>query len=348
MEEYKENATLEREKRSKLLIRLITSATGIAGFEGETADEVFDVKNEQGRRELIERLSGEQYCELITGVNGILREINKEEWEMDGAGVTVAGEEVIAKHIFPNQEHKKGIILKSWKFAQVMNTQKRDLDDIGMLLGSLLVETHPYKDGNGRTSRLVYSLIKNGYNKEETEEILGEEGREKFDMALSKTYINKLFRVKYGIEDGRVNKHRINGIQANEQGGAFGQLQFPEGVEKDVAKTIIEGGRNDSLIFATALVRFLNSHPEIAVEDCLRVRGERRILLLQNLLSILSAERISEFANVYWEIKKQYTEDMIDIFVHPDNEEYQIERDGKRMSMLEYFKQRVANSVMLL
>jgi hypothetical protein len=348
MEEYKEAEGPDRDKRAELLTRLVASVGGIKGFEGKTAKEVFDPDNEQGRRGLIERLSDEEYSDLITGINGILRGEKKEEWKMDGVGVTAIGHEVVGGHIFPRDADKKDLIVQSWKAAQEMNTNQRNLEEIGMLLGSLLVETHPFADGNGRTSRLVYFMVKNGFSEDQVKAILSDDGRWEFDMALSKVDIDPLFDAKYGGNNPKVNKHRIGGMFADAEADAFGQLVFSEGIDPKTKRGIIDAARNDDHIFLAGVLHFLNEHPEINADECVQDFQGRKILLLQNLLSRATKEQIMELSEKYWGLKKKYTEGMIDIFVHPDKPEYKVKRGGKEMRMLDYFKQRIAQGIVLM
>lgn len=348
MEEYKEIEAPDRDIRAELLTRLVASASGIKGFEGKTAKEVFDPDNEQGRRKLIEHLSDEEYSDLITGINGVLRGAEKEEWKMDGVGVTAIGHEVVGGHIFPRDADKKDIIVRSWKAAQEMNADQRDLEEIGMLLGSLLVETHPFADGNGRTSRLVYFMVKNGFSEDQVKAILGDDGRWEFDMALSKVDIDPLFDAKYGGNNLDVNRYHVGGVFADAEAGAFGQLVFPEGTSPETKSGIIDAARNDDHIFLAAILHFLNEHAGINADECIQDFQGRKVLLLQNLLSCTTNEQIEALSEIYWGLKKKYTEDMIDIFVHPNKPEYKVERGGKEMQMLDYFKQRIAQGIVLM
>lgn len=336
-----------RDKRSEVLRRLMKYAKNVEGFQGKTAGEVFDSKNEQSRRELLKDLSAEQYCQLIAGINGVLRGRDQKDWDMDGVGVTAAGQEVIGAHIFPNHNDKKEIIIKAWEAAQEMNASGRDLQEIGMLLGSMLVETHPFNDGNGRTSRLVYLMVGEGFSEEKMRAILGEDGRDEFDMALIKVYINELFDSKYGKANVELNVNHINGILADDK-MAFGKLQFPEEVDQEVRDNIIQAGRNDEKILTAAILHFLQIHNELAADTLTKMYGERKVLLVQQLLSTLTNEQINELERTYWNLKKRYTEDMIDIFENPDKLEYRIEKDGVEMRMIDYFKERLAAGVMLI
>ena len=326
-------------------------AKGIDGLDGKTAEGIFASEDESARREIIRNLSGEQYCQLITGANGILRGKEKEDWNMDGVGVTAVGSEVRGAHIFPNHLDKKEIISKSWQAAQQMNTSGRDLEEIGMLLGSMLVETHPFGDGNGRTSRLAYWITKGG-SKEELGKMLGEYGREEFDMALVKSSvggggIDTLFEKKYGRLNEAINTHQIAEVFADENSGAFGGVIFPEQLNEDTKEAIIQGGRNDEKVFIAGILSFLQHHPEIEVDEFVKLYGQRNIIIIQHLISRLSKEQIEELVNTYWDMKKKYTEDMIDIFVNPDKPEYKIEKDGKEVRLIDYFKQRIISGEML-
>ncbi len=333
----------DREKRSKLLLRLMTLSRNIEALHGQTVEEAFDADHPELRRELLSTLTADEYFEFIEGINGILRDKEKEDWDMDGVGVTAAGQEVIGKHIFPHHEDKRDILVKTWVAAHQMNEDGRDLEDIGMLLGSMLVETHPFNDGNGRTSRLVYLMTKEGFSKEKIMAVLGEDGRDEFDMALPKIYIDKLF----DREQADRNTLGINGIRPDEE-LPYGQLKFPAEVDEEVRADIVEAGRHDMRIFTAAIKGYLSEHPDISVENIMKMYGERKFLLVQKLLEVLSAEQVSELAAAYWQKKKEYTEGMIDIFAHSDKPEYKIERDGQEMRMIDYFKQRLAEGAMLL
>jgi hypothetical protein len=336
-----------RDKRTEIFQQFIKMAKGIDCLDGKSVEEAFDPKDENVRRELLARLSAEEYCQLITGVNGILRGKKKADWCMDGVGVTSAGTEVVGAHIFPNYKDKQEILKKSWDGAQQMNVAGRDLEEIGMLLGSMLVEIHPFNDGNGRTSRFVYSMVKKGYSQEEVREILGEEGREKYDMALSKIYIDKLFHTRRGKMNEKLNSSSIGCVFAGE-GIPFGKLSFPEGTSDETKENIIQAGRNDNDILVSGVLHFLQAHPEVNAENYIKDFPRQRVFLLQDFLAASTRERAEELEVTYWGMKKQYTEDMIDIFINPDKPEYKVEYDGVEMRMIDYFKQRLADGKMLI
>ncbi len=335
-----------RDERAEALRRVIALATKVEGLEGSTAKDVFNPHSEQGRRELIEHLSGNQYCKLLAGINGILRGKEKNEWDADGGGVAAEGGVFEGKHIFPHEIHKKELIVKSWEAAVIMNAEKRELLDIAMLLGSLLVETHPFADGNGRTSRLVYTMIAEGYVPDRLKILLSENGREELDTALMKADIDNLFSKK--LRDSAYNVHEIDDCGASEENFAgFSALHFPEGVESETKGAIIDGCKSDGLVFLVGLVSFLHKHPDMQIETCIKAFGERRVLLLENLFSVMGKTGLEELTSAYWDAKKEYTEGIIDVFVHPDKPEYRVTEKGEEMTMLEYFKERIRRKEML-
>lgn len=334
----------ERNYRGELLLRFLNTAKNIEGLERQTVEQIFDPKTENRRRELIAKLSAEQYKQLITGVNGILRGRNKKDWDMDGVGVTAAGEGVIGKHLFPRHEDKEEIIDETWQAAQRMNADGRPLQDIAMLLGSMLVETHPFGDGNGRTSRFIYRMIKDGYSgraDKNIAEVLGLYGRDEGDMALWKIELDALFEQKHGGSNKALNVLEINDVFDE---CPYGDLEFPKGTSEESRDTIIEAARNDHRILLSAIFHFLKNHREIDISDCLQTfqEGKRKTVSIKNLLEKLSAKQTDELAEMYWNIKKIYTKEMIDAFVNPNNPEYKTRVGAREMTLLEHFKLRLA------
>ncbi len=332
-----------RDRQSKILLRFMTFSKSIVAMHGKTIEDVFKAEDETGRRELIDQLSGDDYIDLLCGINGILRNKPKEKWVMDGVGVTAAGHEVIGKHIFPHHADKKEILEKAWAAAQRMNHSARPLEEIGMLLGSLLVETHPFNDGNGRTSRFIYRLIKEGFDQNNLATVLSEDGRDEVDMALTKLYIDRLFKDR----NKALNTRNLDGILPDEE-LPYGKIVFPDGVDESARKTLVEAGRNDDLILSVTLFRFLQEHRQLKEENITKIFGTRNVLLVQNLLAKLTPLEVEDIAIAYWSEKKKYTEDIIDIFENPDKPEYLIMDGREEMSMLDHFKQRIESKTVLI
>lgn len=354
LKENIENYYINRDDQSEFLQKFMHLTTNIEGFENKSVLEIFSPANEVLRREFIVNNDAEKYCKLISGVNGILRRKDKKDWSMDGVGVTAIGQEVIGGHIFPRYEDKKEIIIKSWEAAQRMNDSGRELEEIGMLLGSLLVETHPFMDGNGRTSRFVYQMIKDGYDKEKITTILGEDGRDELDMALLKNDYDELFYDKFYTLSANNN---IASVVADKEFGPFGQLFFKDSVSEDVKNDLICAGRNDNMLLTLAVVKYFSDHLEERHDGCLKnfpameYLGkhfpEKTVILFQDFISKQTDVQLQELVDIYWSIKKQYTEGLIDVFESPDKSEYLIGVGDKKKRMIDVFKERIASKQML-
>jgi hypothetical protein len=338
-----------RDKHGNELIGVMENARNFEGFQGKTVKELFGDQDDKKKREFINQLSVEQYIGFIVAINGILRGKSAGDSSMDGVGVTAAG--FTGAHIFPHDFDKKELITQTWLAAQEMNRAGRELDEIAMLAGSLLVEIHPFADGNGRTSRVVYLLIKDGFSEERLQAVLGYDGRFEFDMALSKIYLDELFEQKYGRSNQTLNPADIHEIFPDKKVSGFGQLRFPEAVSREVAHNLIQAGRNDYRILISALLEFFRKHKDYGVEKFIEKYGVRNVFLFQELISTITAEQISEIEQIYWGVKKKYTAEMIDIFVNPDKSEYKITDigdNGEEIRMIDYFKKRIVGGVTLL
>lgn len=152
-----------RLKMVERLLRFLEIAKNIPALEGKSLEEVLGT--EESRRRFIENLSPEQYQELLIGINGLFRNLDKEQWEMDGKTV-VMGDPNGAHWKFPKFEDKPGLLALSLKTAKRMIRDGRDLKDLGLMLSSTITATHPFNDGNGRTSKFVLAAVNRGYNRQ--------------------------------------------------------------------------------------------------------------------------------------------------------------------------------------
>ena len=102
------------------------------------------------------------------------------------------------------------------------------------------------------------------------------------------------------------------------------------------------------MLLAVSILKFLKTTPDLLTEELTKMFGERKVLLVQKLIEELTPLQVDELADEYWATKKEYTESMIDIFVNPDKPEYLIDRKGKKMRMLDYFRERIADGTVLM
>ena len=102
-----------RPKMTDKLLRFLDVVKNIPGLEGRSLEEV--IGDKESRRQFIINLPPEDYQELLIGINGILRNLPKDQWEMDGKGV-VMGDPEHPQWTFPKFEDKKELLSFIQKF----------------------------------------------------------------------------------------------------------------------------------------------------------------------------------------------------------------------------------------
>ncbi|MDP2789500.1 MAG: Fic family protein, partial [bacterium] len=158
-----------------------------------------------------------EFAELLDGVNGILRGKKKDEWGMDGETVALEGMMVGVGYVPPRQEDKSELLAKVLTSAKEMSRDGKNLKDIALLISSSLNAIHPYLDANGRTSRLIYTLLTKDFNDETKAELqgaLGRDGRDKLDIdpGLIQHEINDLIEQEIGVRDTEINTDKITNL----------------------------------------------------------------------------------------------------------------------------------------
>ncbi len=210
--ESKKSETQEREKRAETFLRFLNHAQAIDVFHGKKIEEVLGHENQ--KRNFIEDIKTEEFLGLLNGINGILRGRPKEKWNMDGKGIGLEGPLFGVGYLAPNQKNKPALLEKVLEAAKEMNRNGVDFKDIGLLISSTLNAIHPYGDGNGRTSRLLYLLLVQDFNsetKKELEQSLLRHGRDKIDINLGfiQHEIEDQIEKELGIKNPEINKDQI-------------------------------------------------------------------------------------------------------------------------------------------
>lgn len=317
-----------REQRARVFDRILNTITEIDGFDNKTPSELFSSKSEISA--FVSRISEEQYISLISGANGVLRDKSRDSWGFDGDGVTISGQgDAFPSAFFPDQSSKVDLISRSLEVAKEMVGAGRSLSEVAYLLAAVIVETHPFADGNGRTGRVVYELLANGYDSAKLQTLLAEEGRDSLNVSVPKRDLHRIFY-------GQMNDGGIRNIFASDNGSAFAPIVFPDNIPNDAKTLLIERARGDTGIMLLGVVALLENHPELHKENYL---DSRNILIFERLVSDLTPETTEELIASYWHFKKKYTEVMIDVFKHPEKPEYQIEKEGATCSVLEVWKE---------
>lgn len=337
-----------RENRSEALFRLLDRSRNIDVLKGRKLEEVFS--DEKSIRNFIEEVNPIEFIGILNGVNGILRGKEKMDWSMDGDGVEISGALQPSEYIPPRQEDKESILGELVVTAKQMSREGRSLEDIALLLGITINATHAYADGNGRTSRFVYFLTKEGYSaksKAELAKALGEEGRGAVNPSSSFIRNEVEDRLLYApLEDTEKNPLRITNVFPDLISSEF---IFAEGIPEAAKKEFLAINRRDGSYMKIAILEhvYRNGNAEEYTKEFPAeqdgavpeiFRGAHRVLILSRLTPTLSTPDIQNIINRYWQLKREFVEKIMDCIANPDKEENSVEIQGQRTKFIDRLK----------
>ena len=146
---------VSRDQQAEILLRFLDTVHGIDALHGKRVEEVFS--DEEHRRAFLDGMTQEDFMALLNGTNGILRRKPKTEWVMDGGDVMLKG--FIESDVPPREEDKRPLFEQTYEAIKQMNQDGRALEDMALLVGVSINAIHAFADANGRTSRLMFTLL---------------------------------------------------------------------------------------------------------------------------------------------------------------------------------------------
>lgn len=314
-------------------------------------------KSDEKFENWFQNLSYQDYCDHLTRLNGIIRETPIKNRSIDGKNVEIAtliGNKSITDYLPPDHNQKDDLMRKNFEaLKKISNNQDR------ALLNYYAIQAiHPYADGNGRTGRLLYEIFS-----ETGKEITPQKLSDLLDHNENNHYgINRgryLFSQKilypsnarYFI-NRELAKKTLGDDFTKENGAIFlssipGSIYFSENTEKELskkevllAKKILEESDVENFPFsgitltkllmekdnlkkyAYKIVRFLKKNDDVVPEDY-----DKKILGIksEDATKNFTKDDIQRLIEIHKEIKTDFIEDMIDIFVNPQNHQIKTE-----------------------
>ena len=141
------------------------------------------------RRDRFARMDEAGFLDLVGQTAGLLRtgraeiqsfdgrNVRANKWHVDDTGATT----FVGWQVFPDQREKEQLLGKTWRVAQEFLQDNsleasRALLYAGLTVAGGVVLTHPFIDGNGRTSRILsYAIARGVANEEEIKHILAKD-----------------------------------------------------------------------------------------------------------------------------------------------------------------------------
>lgn len=276
-------------------------------------------------------LNYDQFESFLNRANGLCRSIPSSRRNMDGRGHIEEQSEVLgwSRLVYtpPQRADRRPLLQEAFEKAQ----ETKDLERVATMLGLIINIVHPYEDGNGRTSRLLYGLLSHGYDgsaddKQYFNDLLqNTEGRKTVDLNPQRESIASRFSnyrsqnlAKEEGYDGPVPTYGFGGYHVeNVEDRSAGELV--------VSDVITPSDRNklhsilaDKDIQGTVFFDFLLKNRREEISDYLKDYGNRCLVLLDKLVPELSSHDIQILEEIQTATKKEYARTVIDMLTKPE------------------------------
>ncbi len=291
---------VSRSERAEKLTTFLTASK---------AEQVFG--SDETKKEYIRDVSFDKFKSLLVRINGILRDRPIRDRSIDGENVVIEnrilGEEISP----PYYVDKEGLLQEMLERAKKLE----NMDDIALLAATTINAVHPFLDGNGRTSRTVYLLLRDDYNgtaedKQRLQEVLGEEGRLKVDP-------NPSLLEEFAVAE----LQKELGLNPTTPTGAVGFAKLDHCSEEN-KRNFEKIMRDDSVKFLT-LYKYLTESGQFKDEYVRKVYSDNGDLEgmgieISVLTPNLTDRDIQEILETYQAIKRYTVEKIMDIITQPE------------------------------
>ena len=300
------------------------------------AEKIVDFLNRIGAYEYVQQLrlepekrpSFEEFRDFLIRINGILRDIPIVDRKTDGTTVQLVG---FDQALMPKHEDKEKILEESYDALDKINPA-----DDAYLIPAVINAVHLFSDGNGRTSRVVHTLL-SAKSKEEFERDLPTsvslDARfevQNINPGLISVDVDKVVLMKHGIK--------------YQEGDSFLPI-FPEGFA-----LLFATAENVTNIKAKQFMYFCSIDQPycfVAARDFLEENGLTDKVLLKmpegvafspaKMEKELKDSDWDEIIERYYKLKKEHIEVIINSFIEPHSFK---NLDGT-MDLKDFFKKEI-------
>ncbi len=316
------------------------------------------LSNEHTKKEFLRNLDFTAFRDFLIRINGISRGISMKERGIDGKDVVLdAGPWGV--QATPEFEDKEELLKEIYEQAQKIE----DTKDSALLLGASIGAIHPFADGNGRTSRLIFALLHDGYSgsaedKEKLTRLLGAEGRQTVD--ISSAYIRRQVNERQAENAalGQFENPTLTEFQD------IRNIEFPSGIPAEKQEgfiRMIEDGHQDYA--RLAIYEYFLSHNKVdeqhfqtVPDNSHHIQGDdgelypdpdhltKEVMPLRTIISELTETDIDEILESNKQAKKEYIRLLADTIAHPEKYPYPDESGFDKFTNLkEYYMHRIAS-----
>ncbi len=321
--EYMEQLPTDKAENTEDDVRAKTSEKITSFLEKTNAYEKIESILDQHK----EKINFEEFMGLIVRLNGIIRDIPIHERSIDGERVQVEG--WIDSYIPPRQSDKEGLLKKAYESSSHV-----DDEDVKYLIPAVINAVHLFLDGNGRTARLLHQILKKHDSKnnflDDIKKAMDKDGRyETFNInpGLIAARINDILLARHGwtSDHNRLGVFRSGLLTLELDKMDKEKPKYP------LIKELVTASKQDAFYVVTAIHEI--SSPEQAQQ--IVSKKYRDGISLEKMEEVLSEEELKEILERFWELKKEYVDILIDIFVKPD--EYKTTNDEKEIRVKDLF-----------
>ena len=271
----------------------------------------------------------EKFRDFLVRINGIARDIPIHERRTDGENVHLEGMGTAA---VPRHEDKEGLLQEAYEALSKMSPEDR-----ACLLPAMVNEVHLFNDGNGRTSRVLHTLLCAHDSKESFEQALatavGPDGKfdaPNFDPSIVGTDREKIIFIRHGIKFA--NETDWSPIAPDDMRGFIDATVKPETPN---GKRLMHMWNDDGGYVFIAAYELLKERD--LLERSKVPNGAGDILSPVKMEQAISAGDWEAIFERYYSIKREHARLLVDAFVEPDKYKCM---DGS-MNLKDYFKSEV-------